>query len=147
VSTDTNTPAHHPSRSGPAARLLVADQWAGRVHLATSCGAPHHHLIQEFPVSIDDWPQLRRILDEAGGLARSSGPTAVRVLRSPRGAVSVVRLHTPAWSLVMSAGRPVPAVLLAFVDIFPELIPLDLRDRDWWPELTAMTDAVLTALQ
>jgi hypothetical protein len=46
----------------------------------------------------------------------------------------------------MTAGRPIPAVLFAFLDDVNEPGPWNIRDPDWLPELAAISQAVLAAV-
>jgi hypothetical protein len=136
------------------ARMRAADEWTGRLHHAGTFGIVAGHLGPQHTLDLVGVPVVQQLLDEAPRVASLGGPTRVRMTRTPRGALSVVRLHGDDWSLVMTAARPVPAVIFAFADALPDPYavvdeppgPFNIRDPNWLPELATMADAVLAAV-
>jgi hypothetical protein len=113
-----------PARSEPTSqrrlmRRRTADRVAGRLDLAMAEGWSQYLIARylDYRVSrFDGYPFLSRILTEAAPIAESGDPRDVRVSRSPRGHLCVIRLHGPDWSLILTPGRPVPGIVLAVED-------------------------------
>lgn len=142
MSSSTPTPPEYPSRIRQ--RWRQADRIAQRLAAEAAEGRFHDRIWQwECPISFH--PVLQRVLHEAPLVAACAEPGMLRVARTPRGQITVVRLHGPDWSLVLTPGRPLPGYLLAVLDINPADDPyaLSMLDPDWAPELAAMCAAIL----
>ncbi len=106
-------------------RRRLADQIANQLYTARLLGG-RPRIIQRYRVSLAELPALRDLLTVAPQIAASRDPNLVRVAYMPSGALAVIRLHGPDWSLVLSSGRPMPDWLLAVCDTFPlHLAPPD----------------------
>lgn len=126
-------------------RWREADRIAQRLAWQAVQGRFNDHTWQ-WAGSITGHPVLERIVAEAPQVAATAAPGIMRVARTPRGQLTVVRLHGPDWSLVLTPGHPLPGYLVAVLDLHPGLDPpLSMLDPDWTPELTAMSAAILAA--
>ncbi|GEM_PF-6264415 len=96
-------------------------------------------------IRISDSPVLARLLEQAPQVARQAPAEAVRVARTPRGGLVVVRVHGPDWSLVLRPGRPVPWPMFVVLHACTAN-PWFIDDSDWEPELAAMTAALLAVV-
>jgi hypothetical protein len=83
-------PAPPPHR---LARMRAADLAADRLHQAASYGMATELVDDAHVLSIQAEPRTQRLLDEAPQIAAAGDPALVRATRTPRGALSVVRLH------------------------------------------------------
>lgn len=106
----------------PERRLLrrrTADRAAVRLHEATSEGWSRRLTARYLDYRVtrfNDYPYLTRVLAQASSVADGGDPDQVRVSRTPRGNLQVIRLHGPDWSLILTPGRPFPGILLAVED-------------------------------
>ena len=66
-------------------------------------------------------------------LAQSGDRDLIRVAHAtPDGPPAVIRLHGPDWSLILSAGRPLPDWVLAVHDAYPpHLLPPNKARAGW----------------
>lgn len=153
------TPNTHPQADAPR-RWRLADQIANQLFTARLLGE-RVRLIQTHHAHLRSRPPLHDILTEAPQIAASSDPNLVHIAyASPGSAPAVIRLHGPAWSLILSAGRPLPDWVLAVHDAYPlHLLPAN-RARPGWlqaldlgadplcvPELTRMCQRIHAAIQ
>ena len=114
-----STPNTEPnSTPGPALRHRLADQIANQLLTARLLGG-RVRFVQRHRAYFGKHLDLHDILIEAPAIAAANDPTRVRVAYMPSGALAVIRLHGPAWSLIMSAGQPVPDWVLAVHDDYP----------------------------
>jgi len=118
----SSTPIPARPEPTPERRLLrrrTADRAAARLHEAMSEGLTRRVTARYLDYRVtrfDDYPFLGRVLAQASAVAEAGDPAAVRVSRTPRGNLCVIRLHGPDWSLVLTPGRPFPGMLLAIED-------------------------------
>ncbi|MEV4706815.1 hypothetical protein [Actinoplanes sp. NPDC049316] len=142
----------------PQHRRRLADQIANQLYTARLLGGAVR-IVQRHPAYLNLRPQLHDILTAAPQIAAGGDPELVRVARTPSGALAVIRLHAPEWSLILSSGQPMPDWLLALHDAYPlHLLPprrarpghlqaLDLRaDVLAQAELTRMCERIHAAL-
>jgi len=141
-------------------RWRLADQIANQLFTARLLGE-RVRLIQAHRVYLRNHPRLGEILTEAPQVAAAGDRQLVRVAAIIAGsAPAVIRLHGPAWSLVLSAGRPLPDWVLAVHDAYPlHLLPASQARPGWLPafhlgadpfarpELTRMCQRVHAAIR
>jgi len=117
-----STTVHSRPEPTPQRRLLrrrAADRTAARVHLAAAEGWSRRVTAQYLGyrwTRFNEYPYLARVLAQASVIAEGGDPGLVRVSRTPRGNLQVIRLHGPDWSLILTPGRPLPGMLLAVED-------------------------------
>ncbi|GAA2349878.1 hypothetical protein [Dactylosporangium salmoneum] len=102
----------------PTHRRRLADQIANQLYTARLLGGPVRN-IHRHPAYLNLRPQLHELLTAAPHVAASRDPDLVRVAYTASGALAVIRLHGPTWSLILSSGRPLPDWLLAVHDAYP----------------------------
>jgi hypothetical protein len=149
-----NTP-QHPG----VLRRRLADQIANQLFTARLLGE-RVRLIQAHRAHLVSHPRLHDILTEAPQVAASGDPEFVHVAYATAdGPPAVIRLHGPAWSLILSAGRPLPDWVLAVHDAYPlHLLPPSKAKAGWLqafdlgadplvvPELTRMCQRIHAAI-
>lgn len=119
MSTPNTQPNSTPGpAAGPAHRHRLADQIANQLLTARLLGG-RVRFVQRHRAYLGKDLDLHDILIEAPVIAATNDPAQVRVAYMPSGALAVIRLHGPAWSLIMSAGQPVPDWVLAVHDDYP----------------------------
>jgi hypothetical protein len=124
----------------PHQRRRLADQIANQLYTARLMGGPPR-IIQRHHASLTRMPELREILTLAPQIAADGDPDLVRVAHTPSGALAVIRLHGPTWSLILSAGRPMPDWLLAVHDAHPlHLLPPNKARPGWLQALDLRAD-------
>jgi hypothetical protein len=119
MSTPPTTPRPEPTPERRLLRRRTADRAAARLHEAMSEGLTRRVTARYLDYRVTrcwEYPFLRRVLHQAPPIAASGDPAAVRVSRTPRGNLCVIRLHGPDWSLILTPGRPLPGFLLAVED-------------------------------
>jgi hypothetical protein len=140
-------------------RWRLADQIANQLFTARLLGE-RVRLIQAHRAHLASRPRLHDILTEAPQIAASGDPELVRVAYATAGSPpAVIRLHGPAWSLILSAGRPLPDWLLAVHNAYPlHLLPPSNARAGWLqaldlgadpfavPELTRMCQRIHAAI-
>jgi hypothetical protein len=140
-------------------RWRLADQIANQLFTARLLGE-RVRLIQTHRTHLASRPRLHDIFTEAPQIAECGDPELVHVAyATPGGPLAVIRLHGPAWSLILSAGRPLPDWLLAVHDAYPlHLLPPSKARAGWLqaldlsadpiavPELTRMCQRIHTAI-
>jgi hypothetical protein len=141
-------------------RWRLADQIANQLFTARLWGE-RVRLIQTHHAHLSSRPRLYEILAEAPQIAATGDPNLVRVATTAASPIpAVIRLHGPAWSLILSAGRPLPDWILAVHDAYPlHLLPPNRARAGWLQafdlgadplsaaELTRMCQRVHAALQ
>ncbi len=123
-----------PSNSSPPDRphrRRLADQIANQLLTARLLGGPVR-FIQRHRSYLGITPPLHDILTHAPGIAAAGDPLAVRAVHTPSGAVAVIRLHSPEWSLILSGGRPLPDWILAVHDHYPLHLLPPAQARPGW---------------
>lgn len=140
-------------------RHRLADQIANQLYTARLLGE-RVRLIQTHHAHLAARPWLHDIFNEAPQVAASGDRDLVRVAYATAGSPpAVIRLHGPTWSLILSAGRPLPDWVLAVHDAYPlHLLPPSKTRPGWFqafdlaadalavPELTRMCQRIHTAL-
>lgn len=147
-----------PNTATQQQRWRLADQIANQLFTARLMGGPVR-IIKRHRASRLSAAQLHDILTVAPQVAASGDPDLVRVAYTSSRARAVIRLHAPAWSLVLSGGGPMPNWLLAVHDAHPlHLLPpsqarpgwlhaLDLGADPWvQAELTRMCERIHAAI-
>ena len=118
----SSTTVHSRPEPTPERRLLrhrAADRVAARLHLALSEGWSRRVIAQYLGyrwTRFNEYPYLARVLAQASAIAEGGDPGQVRVSRTPRGNLQVIRLHGPDWSVILTPGRPFPGILLTVED-------------------------------
>jgi hypothetical protein len=154
----TTPHTHH--QADVARRWRLADQIANQLFTARLLGE-RVRLIQTHRAHLGARPRLHEILTEAPQVAAAGDPHLVRVAAIMPGSPPVViRLHGPAWSLILSAGRPLPDWVLAVHDAYPlHLLPATKARPGWLqaldlgadpfevPELTRMCRSIHAAIE
>jgi hypothetical protein len=152
-------PHIHPQPDVPR-RWRLADKIANRLFTARLSGEPVR-LIQTHRAHLSSRPRLYEVLTDAPEIAERGAPALVRIATTIAGpAPAVIRLHGPSWSLILSAGRPLPDWVLAVHDAYPlHLLPADKARPGWLqaldlaadpsavPELTRMCQRIYAALR
>lgn len=125
------TPNTHPQPDVPR-RWRLADQIANQLFTARLLGE-RVRLIQTHHAHLPSRPRLHEILTEAPQIAAAGDPDLLRVAYAAAGsAPAVIRLHGPSWSLILSAGRPLPDWVLAVHDAYPlHLLPPNRARAGW----------------
>jgi hypothetical protein len=141
-------------------RWRIADQIANQLFTARLWGE-RVRLIQTHRAHFASRPRLYEVLAEAPQVTAIGDPELVRVAAvtgvSPP---AVIRLHGPAWSLILSSGRPLPDWVLAVHDAYPlHLLPVSEARGGWLqafdlgsdslvvPELTRMCQLIHAAVR
>lgn len=129
-------------------RRRIADQIGNQLYNAALYGyfVPTDALTDVYP-HLNTNPLLQEVLRQAPRVA--ADPSAVRVARTARGSVIVLRLHGPRWSLVMTGGLPVPTYLLVVHDAYTDgtgPAVMSLLDIQWAPELETMCRGIHAAV-
>lgn len=139
------TPNTHPQPDVPR-RWRLADQIANQLFTARLMGE-RVRLIQTHRAHLASRPRLYDILTEAPQIAERGDPELVRIAYATAGGPpAVIRLHGPAWSLVLSAGRPLPDWLLAVHDAYPlHLLPANKARPGWLQTLDLAADRFAVA--
>ena len=116
----------------PQHRRRLADQIANQLYTARLLDE-RVRLIQTHHAHLSTRPRLHDVLSEAPQVAASGDPDLVRVAHAIAGGPpAVIRLHGSAWSLILSAGRPVPDWVLAVHDAYPlHLLPPSKAKAGW----------------
>jgi hypothetical protein len=147
------SPDQNPAAAGtvPTATMSQRMRRADRLANALVNALTHGWRVDlsDHDADLNTEPILHPILDQAPRVAAGIDPHAVRLARTARGAVLVIRLHGPDWSLVMTASRPLPAHLLAVHDQYHDHgtpYAVNLLDPLWLPELRTMCDGIHAAL-
>ena len=122
-------------------RWRLADQIANQLFTARLLGE-RVRLIQTHRAHLGSRPRLCEVLTEAPQVAATGDPELVRVAAIIPGSVpAVIRLHGPAWSLILSAGRPLPDWILAVHDAYPlHLLPANTARPGWLQALDLGAD-------
>jgi hypothetical protein len=149
------TPNTVPQPDVPRRRRL-ADQIANQLFTARLLGE-RVRLIQTHHAHLASRPRLHDIFSEAPLVAASGDPDLVHVAYATAGAPpAVIRLHGRVWSLILSAGRPLPDWVLAVHDAYP--LPPSKARAGWLqafdlaadplavPELTRVCQRIHAAL-
>jgi hypothetical protein len=140
-------------------RRRLADQIANQLFTARLLDE-RVRLIQTHHAHLSARPLLHDIFAEAPQVAASGDRDLIRIAHAtPDGPPAVIRLHGPEWSLILSAGRPLPDWVLAVHDAYPlHLLPPNKARAGWLqafdlaadpiaaPELTRMCQRIHTAL-
>ena len=140
-------------------RRRLADQIANQLFTARLMGE-RVRLIQTHHAHLPARPRLYDVLSEAPQIAASGDPDLVHVAYATASSPpSVIRLHGLSWSLILSAGRPLPDWILAVHDAYPlHLLPSNKARPGWLqafylagdafvvPELTRMCQRIHAAL-
>ncbi|MCA2216353.1 hypothetical protein [Jidongwangia harbinensis] len=140
-------------------RRRLADQIANQLFTARLLD-DRVRLIQTHHANLSARPRLHDIFNEAPQIAASGDPDLIRIAyATAAGTPAVIRLHGPSWSLILSAGRPLPDWVLAVHDAYPlHLLPPSKARTGWLqafdltadplavPELTRMCQRSHTAL-
>lgn len=142
----------------PQHRWRLADQIANQLYTARLLGGGVR-MIKRYRSPRLSSLQLHEILTAAPQIAATGDPQLVRIAKTSSGALAVIRLHGPTWSLIMSSGRPMPDWLLTVHDAhplhlrFPDkaqrgwLQALDLGADDWsQADLTRMGGRIHAAI-
>jgi hypothetical protein len=152
------TPNTIPQPDVPRRRRL-ADQIANQLFTARLLGE-RVRLIQTHHAHLAARPWLHDIFSEAPLVAASGDQGLIRIAYATAGGPpAVIRLHGRAWSLILSAGRPLPDWVLAVHDAYPlHLLPPSKARAGWLqafdlaadplavPELTRVCQRIHTAL-
>lgn len=125
------TPNTQQQRDVPRRRRL-ADQIANQLYTARLWGE-RVRLIQTHRAHLSTRPRLHDIFAEAPQVAASGDLACLHVAYATAGSPpAVIRLHGPAWSLILSAGRPLPDWVLAVHDAYPlHLLPPSKARAGW----------------
>ncbi|MFI6079255.1 hypothetical protein ACIA5C_47915 [Actinoplanes sp. NPDC051343] len=140
-------------------RRRLADQIANQLFTARLLGE-RVRLIQTHHAHLASRPRLHDIFSEAPLVAASGDPDLVHVACATAGGPpAVIRLHGRVWSLILSAGRPLPDWVLAVHDAYPlHLLPPSKARAGWLqafdlaadplavPELTRVCQRIHAAL-
>lgn len=148
----------HTPEPDVARRWRLADQIANQLFTARLLDE-RVRLIQTHRAHLTSRPRLHEVFSEAPQVAASGDPDLVRVAYAAGSVPAVIRLHGPAWSLILSAGRPLPDRVLAVHDAYPlHLLPSSKARVGWLqafdlaadplvvPELTRMCQRIHAAL-
>jgi len=140
-------------------RRRLADQIANQLFTARLMGE-RVRLIQTHHAHLTARPRLHDVLSEAPQIAASGDPDLVHVAYATASSPpAVIRLHGLSWSLILSAGRPLPDWILAVHDAYPlHLLPPSKARAGWLqafdlaadplagPELTRMCQRIHAAI-
>jgi hypothetical protein len=127
-------------------RRRLADQIANQLFTARLLDE-RVRLIQTHHAHLSARPLLHDIFTEAPQVAASGDRDLIRIAHATTdGPPAVIRLHGPDWSLILSAGRPLPDWVLAVYDAYPlHLLPASRAKAGWLQAFDLAADRLAAA--
>jgi hypothetical protein len=127
-------------------RRRLADQIANQLFTARLLGE-RVRLIQTHHAHLSARPRLHDIFSEAPQVAVTGDRSLVRIAYATAGGPpAVIRLHGSHWSLILSAGRPLPDWILAVHDAYPlHLLPPSRARVGWLQAFDLAADPLAAA--